>query len=244
MQGLLRGVSLLMILAIAPGSGATTLRLAADRWPPYVDTLLPDSGIATAIVTAALARAGFTSEFQQVPWARAVQGLGDGRYDVLVTVWYDPARTQIGQYSDAYLLNRILFWRKRGADIHFDRDLAALRDYSIAVSRGYAYSPAFTQDEHLHKVPVRNFAMGLEMLVAGRVDLAIEDERVGRYVLGQQAVPLQYQVEPMPVPLAEPDLHILVSLKHPDHEKIVQGFNRAIAAMKADGTLRAMTHTP
>jgi polar amino acid transport system substrate-binding protein len=244
MQGMLRGVCLLVILAIAPSTGATPLRLVGDRWPPYVDSLLPEGGIATAIVTTALARAGFTSQFQQLPWARAIQGVGDGRYDVLVTVWYNEDRARIGQHSDGYLPNRILFWHRRGSEINFNHDLTALRDYPIAVSRGYAYSPAFDQDEHLLKVPVRNFAMGLEMLVAGRVALAVEDERVGHYVLGQQAIPLQYQVEPIEIPLSETDLRILVSLKNPEHEKIVQGFNRAIAAMRADGTLRAMINTP
>jgi polar amino acid transport system substrate-binding protein len=36
--------------------------------------------------------------------------------------------------------------------------------------------------------------------------------------------------------LSENSLHILVSLKNPDHEKIVADFDNAIAAMKADGS--------
>ncbi|PAV72580.1 hypothetical protein WR25_18327 [Diploscapter pachys] len=40
-------------------------------------------------------------------------------------------------------------------------------------------------------------------------------------------------VEP---PLGENSLHILVSLKHPEHKKIVARFEKAIATMKADGS--------
>ncbi|MNP87551.1 hypothetical protein D3C76_1885290 [compost metagenome] len=40
-------------------------------------------------------------------------------------------------------------------------------------------------------------------------------------------------VEP---PLGENTLHILVSLKHPEHRQIVERFERSIAAMKADGS--------
>ncbi|MNE83324.1 hypothetical protein D3C80_1801320 [compost metagenome] len=37
-------------------------------------------------------------------------------------------------------------------------------------------------------------------------------------------------------PLGENSLHILVSLKHPQRQQIVQRFERAIVAMKADGS--------
>ncbi|MNW23223.1 hypothetical protein D3C71_2252000 [compost metagenome] len=43
-------------------------------------------------------------------------------------------------------------------------------------------------------------------------------------------------VEFLPRPLSENSLHILVSLKNPRHKQIVAGFEREIAAMKADGS--------
>jgi polar amino acid transport system substrate-binding protein len=230
----------LVLLALTTLAGAQPLQLVGDRWPPYVDTALVDDGLATAIVRTALGRAGYSTEFSQVPWARAVQGVAEGRYDVLVTVWYNEERAGFGQHSAGYLTNRILFWRKRGAAIEFNRDLSVLKDYPIAVSRGYAYSPAFVAARDLLKVPVRNFAMAAEMLMAGRVALALEDERVGRYVLSQYPQPMQDQVEPLDTPLAEPDLRILVGLKTPGHDAIVRGFNKAIADMKADGTLQSL----
>jgi polar amino acid transport system substrate-binding protein len=52
---------------------------------------LVNGGLATDIVSTALARAGYASEFEQVPWARALMGVGDGRYDVVVNAWYDEA---------------------------------------------------------------------------------------------------------------------------------------------------------
>ena len=36
--------------------------------------------------------------------------------------------------------------------------------------------------------------------------------------------------------MSENSLHILVSLRHPQHAQIVAGFDKAIAAMKADGS--------
>ena len=240
MRKLLHSGCLLVSLLLADGSWAAPLRLVGDLWPPYVDASLPAGGLATAVVTAALERAGYPCEFHQMPWARAVQGIGDGRYDVLVTLWYNDDRNRIGEHSAGYLANRILFWRKRGAAIDFDGNLNGLLKYPIAVARGYAYSPAFTRNTELQKVPVKNFAMATEMLAAGRVGLAVEDERVGRYVLERQPAAIQSQVEALGRPLSQTDLRILVSLKTPDHGKIIKGFNQAIAQMRADGSLKAL----
>jgi polar amino acid transport system substrate-binding protein len=244
MQGLAQRCCLFVILALAPCAWSANLRLVADLWPPYVDASVPGGGLATRVVTAALVRAGYTTSLEQVPWARAVQGIGEGRYDVLVTVWYSDERTRIGLHSTGYLRNRILFWRKRGSGIEFNQSLAALRGFPIAVSRGYAYSPAFTQDQTLKKVQVKNFTMAAGMLAAGRVALAVEEERVGHYLLGEQPMAVREQVEPVPVPLAETDLRILVSLKTPGHDQIVKAFDQAIASMKADGSLAALAAQP
>ncbi|MNR45138.1 Bacterial extracellular solute-binding protein, family 3 [compost metagenome] len=102
--------------------------------------------------------------------------------------------------------------------------------------RGYAYSPAFDKDESLQKVPVHSFAMAVRMLAADRVKLTLEDEYVARYYLAREAPSVRNAVEFLPRPLSENSLHILVSLKNPRHKQIVAGFDREIAAMKADGS--------
>jgi len=74
------------------------------------------------------------------------------------------------------------------------------------------------------------------MLAAGRVNLAVEDEYVARYSLQREPQAVRDGVLLVEPPLAENTLHILVSLKHPQHEQIVARFERAIVAMKADGS--------
>jgi polar amino acid transport system substrate-binding protein len=230
-----RAVALIGLLLLAQTAAAERLRLVADAWPPFTDATLINGGLATDIVTTALARAGYASQFEQVPWARALMGVGDGRYDVLVNAWYDDARTQLGQFSGEYLLNRVLFLKRRDDPIEF-QNLQQLHDYPIAVVRGYAYSAAFDADPQLQKVPVHSFAMAVRMLAAQRVRLTVEDEFVARYYLARESATVRNAVEFLPVPLSENSLHILVSLKNPQHEQIVAGFDREIARMKADGT--------
>ncbi|MDZ3994073.1 substrate-binding periplasmic protein [Pseudomonas sp. Teo4] len=235
MRPLLCVLGLLGVLLTLPAVGQDKLRLVADIWPPFTDSGMPGGGLATSIVTTAFTRAGYESKVEEVPWARALMGVGEGRYDVLIDAWYNDSRTQIGHFSQAYLTNRIRLLQRKGGNIRYQRQ-SDLYPYSIAVVRDYAYSREFDGDTRLNKVPVRNFSSAVRMLAAGRVQLAVEDEYVARYNLQREPAQVRDEVELVQPPLGENSLHILVSLKRPDHLQIVERFEQAIAAMKADGS--------
>lgn len=236
MWRLLRACCLLGCFLPFPAGAAQPLRLVADAWPPFTDATMVNGGLATDLVSRALVRAGYATQFEQVPWARALQGVGEGRYDVIVNAWFSDDRTQLGQFSAPYLVNRIKLLRRVNGDADFHGDLAALHGQSVAVVRGYAYSAGFDSDGQIEKVPVHNFSMAVRMLAAERVKFTVEDEYVARYYLAKESPQVRNAVQFVDQPLVENTLHILVSLKNPDHDQIVADFNRAIAAMKADGS--------
>lgn len=236
MVHLLRACCLLAILLGANQAAAQTLRLVADAWPPFTDATMPSGGLANQLVSTALQRAGYDIGFEQTPWARALLGVGEGRYDILINAWYSEERTHIGEFSAGYLVNRIVFIKRKGSLIEYGGDYSTLHPYPIAVIRGYAYAQGFDADEQLQKVPVHNFPLAVRMLTAGRVELTLEDELVARYNLSRESPKLRNAVEFLPTPLSENQLRILVSLKNPDHERIVASFDKQIALMKADGT--------
>ncbi|EJK99043.1 MULTISPECIES: ABC transporter substrate-binding protein [Pseudomonas] len=235
MPRLHRTLALVGLLLLSYSACAQKLRLVADGWPPFTDSTLVNGGLATDIVSTALARAGYATDFEQVPWARAMLGIGEGRYDVLINAWYSEERTQVGQFSAEYLVNRVRFIKRKDDDIQFDQ-LPQLHAYPIAVVRGYAYSKEFDEDLQMQKIPVHNFAMAVRMLVAERVKLTVEDEYVARYYLARESAKVRSAVEFLPKPLSENSLHILVSLKNPEHQEIIAKFDQEIAAMKADGS--------
>jgi polar amino acid transport system substrate-binding protein len=235
MPRLHRAFALIGLLLLTETVAAEKLRLVADAWPPFTDSTLYNGGLATDIVSTALARAGYASDFEQVPWARALRGVGEGRYDVLVNTWFEEERTRLGQFSREYLVNRVRFLKRKDAPIEFSH-LQQLYTHPIAVVRDYAYSPSFDQDVSLQKIPVHSFAMAVRMVAADRVKLTLEDELVARYYLARESPKVRNAVEFLPKPLSENGLHIMVSLKNPEHEQIVAGFDRAIADMKADGS--------
>ncbi|WP_346828788.1 transporter substrate-binding domain-containing protein [Pseudomonas abietaniphila] len=235
MSRLLRAMGLLGLLLIAQDTLAQKLRLAGDAWAPYADVSLLNDGLSTDLIRTALGRAGYTTEYEQVPWARAIHGIGEGRYDILINAWYSEDRTRIGQFSGEYMVNRLRFLKRKTSTVDY-QSLTQLHPYSIAVVRSYAYSPAFDSDAELKKVLVASFSTAVRMLAAGRVELTVEDEYAARFALSREPDEVRDNVEFLPKSLSENSLHILVSLKNPDHEKIVADFDKAIAAMKADGT--------
>ena len=235
MSRLLRAMVLLGMLLSAHDAWAQKLRLAGDAWAPYADVSLLNGGLSIDLIRTALGRAGYTTEYEQVPWARAIHGVGEGRYDILINAWYSEDRTHIGQFSGEYLINRLRFLKRKSSTIDY-QNLPQLHPYSIAVVRSYAYSPEFDADTELKKVLVASFSTAARMLAAGRVELTVEDEYAARFALSREPDDVRNNVEFLPKSLSENSLHILVSLKNPDHARIVADFDKAIAAMKADGT--------
>ena len=234
----LRALCLSLVLLPLAVAGET-LRLVADPWPPFNDQRLLNNGVASDLVSSALGRAGYASEYAQVPWERAVRGLRRADYDVLINAWHTEARASFGYFSQPYLINRIRLLRRKGSAIRFEQ-LADLYIQRIAVVRGYAYSAEFDSDPRLHKVGVGSFASAARMLQAGRVELTLEDEIVAQYHFARELSGIRDELEFLPRPLSENGLHILVRRSHAQHRQIAEAFDRAIAAMHADGSYAAI----
>ena len=67
MPRLHRAFALIGLLLLGQSAAAEKLRLVFDVWPPFTDDTLVNGGLATDIVSTALARAGYASGYEQVP---------------------------------------------------------------------------------------------------------------------------------------------------------------------------------
>ena len=219
-----------------PAAAGPTLKLVHDPYPPYVDDSLPRGGLATDIATTVLERAGFAAEVALVPWARALQGAGDGVYDAMLSAWYTPERDRLLAFSESYAVNRVRFVAARGREPKNagPEHLAGLR---IGVVRGYAYEPAFMARTDLVREEVRDLVHALQMVAAGRLDLALEEERVARHTIAVRAPELTEKLVFLDPPLSENGMRLAVSRRRPDHAEIVSRFNGTLVLAQADGTL-------
>ncbi len=235
-----RGTGLLLALILAgfvlsPACAQILTVLHSGKWPPYSGKELPGQGLAVRLVTTALERAGYQVQVRTDSLDRILRGGKLGVYDVFATPWYSEARNQYLAFSKPYLQSYIRFIKRKDRDIHFE-SLDDLDGLMIGVIGGYAYDEAFNRARGIIRISERNLIQNLLKLVQGRIDLTLDDELVLRYEINRFMPNSMAELEFLPKPLAVRGIHIGVSRENPQHDKIVADFDRAIAAMKKDGS--------
>jgi polar amino acid transport system substrate-binding protein len=226
------------LFLVSTSAGADTLRLVSNAWPPYSDQRLPEGGLSVDLVRTALGRAGYQVHYIEVPWERALLGLKGGTYDLL-SGW--PATKRAGYVRSArpYLTNRMRWVKRTTSDIHYE-GLDSLIPHRIALSRGYSYNEALENHPRLKKGYAANFVQAANMVVARRVDLTLEDERTALFHLNRELERVSGALDFVPGEFALLDLSLVVRNSHPQQARIIEAFNREIAAMIEDGSYAAI----
>ncbi|GAB6388494.1 transporter substrate-binding domain-containing protein [Stutzerimonas marianensis] len=232
-MGGMMGVLLLTLLA-STSAVAEVLRLAGNAWPPYTDQRLPNSGLSVDLISTALGRAGYQVQYVEVPWERALRGLKSGDYD-MVNGWWSAKRARFASSSRPFLSNRMR-WVQRSEDkVHYD-GVDSLTGYAIALSRGYAYGDELPPAERLHIGYAINFVQAARMVLAGRVDLTLEDERTAQFHFDRELADASDLLSFVPGEFRVLDLSLVVRNDHPRRASILEAFDREIAAMLEDGS--------
>ncbi|MCI0666442.1 MAG: transporter substrate-binding domain-containing protein [Methylococcaceae bacterium] len=222
------------LLWTAPEVSALTV--VAKEEEPFISRKLPGQGLSATIVKSALERAGYPVTFAFETWPRAYEGAEIGVYDIVGSIWYTDERAREFEFSDPYLMHEIKFIkRKSDQDIKFD-SLDDLDGLVVGTLQDYAYDDEFLKSRKFIKVPQNYLLQNLLKLSLGEIDLTLDEERKIRYQLNQFMKSSVKDLEFLPKPLIRRGTHIAVSRSHPEHEKIIDAFNRAIQAMKADGS--------
>ncbi|MCW9045429.1 MAG: transporter substrate-binding domain-containing protein [Alphaproteobacteria bacterium] len=216
-------------------SAEVTLKLVNDPWPPYTGMNLPGKGVATEIVVTALNKAGYKTSMHFAPWARALEGTISGTYDILLTTSFTKERAKVVAYSEPYLGNVIRFIKLESKAYHFDQ-LDDLHHLNIGVVRGYVYEPMFDKSELIYKIENTLLENNLRMLLAGRLDLVVEDELVAQKTISKLFPDEKYNFSFLSKPLNKKPMHIIIRKAHPSHVTIISRFNAVLDTMRADGT--------
>ena len=211
------------------------LKIAGSVWPPYIVDKGAEKGAATALVAEILKRAGYETDISIETWPRTLEGTSAGIYDVIIAAWYTKEREKHFQYTDPYFVNTIQFVKRKGVPIKF-RNYQDLKGLVIGVVNGYAYGDEFDQAQGILKLPNNHLIQNLLKLKQGQIDLTLGDKWVVRHELTEYFPTAIKDFEFLGKPVATRPLHAAVSRNHPEHEKIVKAFNKALKSMKEDGT--------
>ncbi len=234
-----RLTSLVLALLLSVSCYAETIIAAGDPWPPFLDPDSPTQGIALEITREAFKTQGYEVEMNFVPWARAISGVKEADYDILVGTWYTSERTQFLKYSDPYLENQIKFIKRKGDGFEYD-GLESLTGKNVGVVRDYGYGNEFLNAPNFKRPETNDFITNLKKLVAGRIDVTLEDEVVARAMIKQRAPDMLEQVEFTENALSSNKLHVTSGLKNSRHKKIIDAFNQGLKEIQSNGTYDAL----
>jgi polar amino acid transport system substrate-binding protein len=243
MCGISRHLSFLVALAAilfasGPARAGEAVQLVSTEYPPYMAAALPNGGITVDIVARAFRRAGYEPVVTFRPWARALDEAQNGDYDGVIFLWHSAEREKHFAFSDALPANQIGFYKLKSDQIAF-RTLSDLASYTIGIGRGYVNPPSF-EAAHLHTESAVDDEENLRKLDARRVDMVLIDRGVAAYLLGARLAKFRGEMEWVDPPIEEQIQYLGLPLNRPGYRAKLEAFNRALASLYADGTVKSL----
>ena len=186
-------------------------------------------------------RLNFTVEYQNISWDAMIQAVSDGQYDMGMTgITIKEDRKEKVDFSDPYMLSEI-YMLVRGDESRFVDSETFAADSNLLVGAQAGTSPFYVavynvldgNEQNPRIKLMETFAATVEALKSGDVDLVLTDSAAGKFIADNSGGALKMIGEPLQ---AEEFGFIF-----PKGSELVADINAGIAALKADGTLDAVT---
>ncbi|MEH6651521.1 MAG: transporter substrate-binding domain-containing protein [Motiliproteus sp.] len=229
------GVILLSLLAPSTAFADRSVVLLTSEYPPYHSETLPNQGILAQIVKEAFASSGYRVTFQFKPFARTLQEGKTDKVDGVLSLWYSDERAKDFLYSAPLPASRIGFFARRGIQINYLK-LSDLSSYRIGVVRGYD-NPKQVKEAGLEVEITANDAQNIAMLVAGRLDLALIDERTGGFLLYKNHPDRASEYSWQEPALEERLQYVGFSKRAKDYLGTHRAFNRGLSKLQSNGRI-------
>ena len=211
---------------------ANVLRIASGEYAPFTDQNAPGGGIVNEFVTQVAETAGYTVEFDYLPWMRSLELTRTGRYVASSYWFFREEREEEFIHVGPVVSDRLVFFRRVETELPEWTDILDLSDFRIGAVTGYTYTPDFWDQAEAGELTVetaQSDEANLRKLFAGRIDLFAMSEDVGLALLEQHFTPEQRaQITTEPNPLTVTYGYILVSRQTEDGLEVAQRLQTAI----------------
>ena len=173
-----------------------------------------------------------TPDFVELAWDSMIQSVADKQFDMAadgVTITED--RLKIVDFSDGYIsVDQRLLVRKGETKFATIEDIAANEEFVLATqSNTTNYETAKKYLPEARIKAFEQFPFAVQALIGGDVDAVIIDETAGQGYRGENADEIE---------LIGPSISSdVLGFVFPKGSDLVDPVNKALAAMKADGTL-------
>lgn len=235
--------SILLLILLTPFSAsADTITLVADIWCPYnCDPADANPGILIEVAKYGLEKAGHKVEYSNVPWARAIEDSRSGKYTGIVGAYKDDAPDFV--YPDkGIMVSNNDFFVKKGSTWKFN-GIESLKTISLGTIRDYSYGEEIDQyiaenQKDTTKIQMRAgdeaLSKNIRKLIAGRIDVTIEDAAVMNYQLKQSG--LSSQVVQAGT-FGGDDVHVAFSPANPKAAQYAEAVSVGLKELEKSGEL-------
>lgn len=228
----------LVVFAEACHAADVQVVFATGEWPPYTSESLPDYGAATALVSAISKAGGIEPVYRFYPWKRAELKVAQG--DVFAAFPYAISKERKTTYDFSevlfYGVNVFVYYQKQlKADVPLTyQSLDDLHGYRVGcISGSFLYS--LLEKAGLNYEPTTTIDQSLQKLVAGRLDLIIDNQDVIFHAVQRLYPNEMYHFKTLPIPLEKTPTALLVSREYPGSKAILNKFNKGLSIIKKNG---------
>lgn len=140
--------TLLLLLCLLPFSATAenVVTIRADNWYPMNgDPKAELPGYMIELASAIFKEHGYSVNYENMPWKRALSSVGSGKFDCVVGAYKEDAEGFLFP-EESWGLDQADFFVKKGNPWRYD-GLESLKDKKIGLIGGYAYADEF--DKHV-----------------------------------------------------------------------------------------------
>ncbi|WP_147818709.1 substrate-binding periplasmic protein [Salidesulfovibrio onnuriiensis] len=230
-------VLLFLFLSTVPAMAQESVTLAVDIWPPYVTGQGDNEvgGFVTDIVRQAFTATGMKTEISFSSWKRCIEGVKHGEFTASYP-WYDiPERHEFALFSEPICRLRYSIFYRRDRLGEFDyQNISDLKEYTVATLRG-TIGEVLLKEAGVKALYPLTPDLCFRMLMAGRVDIVVEDLAAGRALIRNDYPDMIGKIATAKKPLKDDPAHLIVSRKNPAAQHIVERFNRGLEVLRESG---------
>ena len=227
-------------LAIASKAEAPAIKIATLEYPPYIKKVGGKAqGLFPEIVREAFRRMGRPIEITIYPWSRSLALLESGDSTALFSIKKTPEREAKFRYPKETLFSQdYVFFVRKDSGVQFDGNFASISKARIGIARNNSYGTRFDEAVKRKEFPRLEVAYDYEynfrMLLRGRIDAVMMSRQVGISYVKKLDAEDRIVVSGPP---SETARSYLIFTRAFDTTAIAEEYDRAMAAMRKDGTL-------
>ncbi len=227
-----------LVLAAALFAAPTSLAIGWTEYPPF--QMSASSGLDVELALAVFKQAGYTLEFQHLPWARQLGNLEAGSLNVVLSASKNAERAKYAEWTSGYRQERndLLTLATNKATVGSLKQLIGQK-VKIGAQRGSFYGADF---EALAKDPgfaelldyAPDPATSLSKMEAGRLDYFVDDIVAATYAIKSNNYPTQVKVA---LKINGDDVYFMIGKKTLAADPaLMDKVNKAIATLSGNGS--------